>query len=156
VISCGFAGGLNPKFKSGTIVFDGGDAWLETALLTEGAIAARFHCTDRIATTAAEKRALRGSTGADAVEMESHMISAVCREQGIRFATVRVILDTAEEDLPLDFNRLMTPKQQMKYGRLVGELLKSPRKIRALLKLQKQSKAAAAVLARVLGRIMPA
>jgi hypothetical protein len=67
-----------------------------------------------------------------------------------------VILDTAGEDLPLDFNRLMTPDLRMSYGRLACALLVSPEKIGALLALQRRSKAAAEALARALAGVIEA
>lgn len=155
VLSCGFAGGLSPLLPSETIVFDGADPEMEATLLSLGGFGIRFHCADRVAVTALEKRALRKSTGADAVEMESASIGAVCNEAGIPFATVRVILDAAEEDLPLDFNRLMTAKQEMNYLKLAGALAKSPGKIGELKKFQKRCQSAALKLAATLVRIIP-
>src|ERR1041385_1037185 len=95
VLTCGFAGALNPKLSRGTIVFEGADAGLESALLAAGAVNAKFHCADRVAVTMGEKFALRESTGADVVEMESQIVGSVCKAAGIPCATVRVILDEA-------------------------------------------------------------
>jgi nucleoside phosphorylase len=154
VLTCGFAGGLNPEFATGSVLFATGDAGLGDKLIAAGAEPAEFFCAARIITTATEKQELRRGNGADAVEMESEAIHSVCRERGIPCATVRVISDSANEDLPLDFNRLSKPDLSLHYGKLALAVAKSPGKIGALLQLQKQTRFAAERLAKVLRQII--
>jgi nucleoside phosphorylase len=156
VLTCGFAGGLNPDLKLGEVVFELSthNAQLSSRLLAAGTRPATFFCANRIATTVAEKTKLRYETGADAVEMESAIIHAVCAERGIPCATVRVISDTANEDLPLDFNALAKPDKSLDFGKLFLAIAKSPGKIGALMELQKKTTFAAQQLADVLGKVL--
>jgi hypothetical protein len=97
---------------------------------------------------------LREATGADAVEMESGPICGLCKKHGIPHATVRIILDTAEEDLPVDFNQLMTADLRVSPLRLAAAIAKAPLKIPALIALGNQSRRAAALLADALAKII--
>jgi len=153
VLTCGFAGALNPALVAGDVVFSTDDAGLHQRLLAAGAQPARFFCASKIATTATEKQGLRRTSGADAVEMESEAIHAICRERRIPCATVRAISDTANENLPLDFNRLSNADLSLNYGKLALAIAKSPGSIPALLRLQRNSRFAAGRLADVLGKI---
>jgi len=157
VVTCGFAGGLNPDFKLGDVIFELPGAEpplandpLASGLLAAGAKPGKFFCADRIATTVAEKQALRQKTGADVVEMESGAIQTVCRERKLPCVTLRVISDTASEDLPLDFNALSKPDKSIDFGKLAWAIAKSPGKIPQLMQLQKKTKSAAERLAAVL------
>lgn len=154
VFTCGFAGGLNPELETGDVVFSTDDPALAESLTAAGAAAARFHCHDRIATTAVEKSELHRTSNADVVEMESEIIRKICRERGISSATVRVISDAAWEDLPLDFNRLAKDDLNLDYGKLAWAIVKAPGKIPALLRLQKHTRFAAQELAGVLQQIL--
>ena len=157
VLTCGFAGGLNPALTLGTVVFDHDfDAGVAEALAELGALPAKFHCSKRVAITAAEKRALWESTGADAVEMESSVIRNLCREWRIPSATIRVISDTAHDDLPIDFNALMTSDDRIHYGKLALAILGAPRKISQLIAFQRQTMTAARELGRMLNELFSA
>jgi adenosylhomocysteine nucleosidase len=153
LLTCGFAGGLNPELKIGEVVFETSDENLRAKLFATGAKSAKFFCANRIATTADEKKKLRDETGADAVEMESEAIQSICREPVIPCATIRVISDAAGEDLPLDFNALAKPDSNLDYGKLFWAIAKSPGKIGALMKLRRQTIFAAEQLAATLAKI---
>jgi adenosylhomocysteine nucleosidase len=153
VFTCGFAGGLDPELKISDVIFLTVDWLLNKELVALGARPASFLCAPRVAVTATEKHELRRTTKAAAVEMESAAIHEVCRERGIPCATVRVISDTAHENLPLDFNRLSNPDQSLNFGKLAWAIAKSPGKIPALLRLQKNCRFAADRLAMVLEQV---
>ncbi|MBU6408862.1 MAG: hypothetical protein KGR98_00615 [Verrucomicrobia bacterium] len=160
VLTCGFAGGLDPALKLGDIIFEApaplpdSCASLPHSLAAAGAKPAKILCANRIATTVDERRTLRMQTGADAAEMESGAIHAVCRGRGIPAVTVRVISDTALEALPLDFNRFLTADKTLDLKKLLGAVAMSPGKIGALMKLQRQAAFAAGRLAETLFKVL--
>ena len=88
MISTGFCGALDPALRVGDIV----DGMKSIASV------------DRVVVSAAEKRALREKSGAAAVEMEAAAVARKAVEWGVPFRCLRVVSDTAAEDLPLDFN----------------------------------------------------
>ncbi len=154
VFTCGFAGGLDPNLQIGDVVFLTADWMLNKSLVQAGAKPANFYCAPHVATTAAEKAELRRTTGMSAVEMESAAIIKVCCERGIPCVIVRAISDAAQDDLPLNFNELSNADQSLNYGKLALAIAKSPGKIPALLRLQKNCKFASEQLARVLKQVI--
>ena len=139
VLTCGYCGGLNPEHKRGDVIFDAdAQSGIADALVRLGAKPGTFHCADRIVTTAEEKKALWQLTGADAVEMESGVIRALCRERGISSATVRGISDDATQDLPLDFNKLSGADGNISYLKLAIALAKSPGRVPELMRFRRE------------------
>lgn len=155
VVSAGFAGGLKPGLTTGSVLFSNCEnSSLAQALAKAGAEPVRFCFSEKIVTSAQDKKRLHEKTGAAAVEMESQVICALCQERQIPCVTVRVVLDTAEEDLPLDFNELLTADARMDFGKLALALLRSPGKIPALLRLGKRTDLAGRRLAAALARVL--
>ncbi len=138
MISSGFAGGLTPELPVGALLTDTQDERLRKELSPLGVHSIRFHCSTRIATTPDEKAAVRKSTGADAVEMESTAIHKVCREAGVPSITLRIVSDSANESLPLDFNALVDEQQNLSFVKLAWKLIRSPGTIPRLMTFQKQ------------------
>lgn len=155
VLTCGFAGGLNPVLKSNEIVFSADEgSTVFDSLRQAGANPVSFFCARRVAITSEEKQRLWRGMGADAVEMESESIREYCRERDIPAATVRVISDTALEDLPLDFNTLMSPAQKIHYGKLTWALVRAPFKLAELLAFQQKTVDAAKALGEFLTKVL--
>ena len=139
VLSCGFAGGLNPDLPRGTVLFAGENDFPHAKRLKEsGAEPGSFYNVDRVLITTAEKESVRKTTGADAVEMESDTIWQVCEKAAIPCATVRVISDAANETLPLDFNQLFSSENTISHAALAKTLINSPNRIPGLIRFQRR------------------
>lgn len=155
VLTCGFAGGLNPSLKSNQILFQTDEGTpLHHKLENAGSSPVRFFCARRVAITSEEKMRLWRSTGLDAVEMESESIRDFCRDAGVPSAAIRVVSDSAHEDLPLDFNTLMSPAQKINYTKLSWALVRSPWKLAELLAFQQKTVDAAKALGEFLTKLL--
>jgi adenosylhomocysteine nucleosidase len=114
VISTGFCGGLDPQLRLGSIVnatsvIDGssGCRWVTVANSTNtSCVRGSILSIDRVAVTAEEKRELAASTGAIAVEMEAAAVCSWAQANKIPFHCVRVVSDTAEDNLAIDMNAM--------------------------------------------------
>lgn len=155
VLTCGFAGGLNPQLRLGEVVYNtDGDADLENKLARAGARPGRFLHVDRVICKSHDKLSLWRSTQADAVDMESRVIREAARASGIPSVTLRAISDVAGEDLPLDFNFCLHPNGKPRWPRLGAALLRQPSLIPRLIQMRKGFHLAATRLAAVLGSLV--
>jgi adenosylhomocysteine nucleosidase len=113
-----------------------------------------FLTSEKIVATAEEKESL-GQKGS-VVEMETtHILAAAMRRQ-VPCVAVRAISDAADEDLPVDFARILDSHGHLKMGGLLKEVGLSPYRIPLLVQFGRQSRAAAKSLADFLDRCIPA
>ena len=116
VVSMGCGGGLDPELRPGDVVVASeirGEGGARTPVDEEwagrlrraaeraglGVRSGPIYSSGAILDTAAAKRAVRGASGAIAVEMEAAAIAAAARCAGLPFAAVRAILDGAENEV---------------------------------------------------------
>lgn len=126
IVSTGFCGALDPTLKVGDLVSD-----VPLSL-------------DHVAATAEEKRALRAQTGASIVEMESAAVMTKAAEWGAKFFSVRAVSDTAQDDMPLDFNLYRDAEGRFSRTRIALAALARPfTTVPALLRLERNCKIAA-------------
>lgn len=130
VIAAGFCGALAPELRVGDVV-----------------ASPRIVTVDHLVATPAEKARLRAETGADAVDMESAAVEAVCRERGVPFEAVRVVSDTADTALSPELVRLLAGGS-VSVPKAVAALLRRPALLGEFRRLGRDTAAAARVLAR--------
>jgi adenosylhomocysteine nucleosidase len=143
MMSTGYCGALDPELRVGDIVVSDDSELTAGRKFTRG----RMTTQDRVAVTAADKRALREQTGAIAVDMEAEAVQHRAKELGVRYACVRVVSDAAEEDMPLDFNRYRTADGNFSRGRIALAAMARPFSVMpALLEFDRRSKQASLAL----------
>jgi len=102
-------------------------------------------------TDASGKAALHASTGALAVDMESHVAAAFAEAHGLPFATLRVISDAADRALPQAAQVGMKPDGGMDLPAVLWSLAKNPRQLPALIRTGREAEVAFGRL-KLLGR----
>ncbi len=113
-----------------------------------GATGHRLLASDAVAATVAEKRRLRETTGADAVDLET---AAVVRE-GLPFAALRAICDEAGRDLPPAALAALGQDGAVVTLRVAASALRRPSQIPALIGLGRDAaRARRALLSHPLG-----
>jgi nucleoside phosphorylase len=112
-------------------------------------------CTlDRLVVLAKEKAELAAT--ADAVEMESFEVMKESSAWGARCIAIRAVSDLADEDLPIDFGKTITPEGQVSPMRVLQEVMRHPGRIPALVRFARRSRRAAEALADMLDRFVGA
>lgn len=159
--SVGTAGALDRALESGAImlpeevVVPEGDAlpthasWWEALahVLPRGQVYAGRLLTSRLPLgLRLDKAIARRETDCVAVDMESAAIAGVAAEAGVPFIAVRVIVDTAGEDLPGAVLEA-SAHSELSIVRLLAGLARAPWEVRALMRLAGRFKTACAVLA---------
>lgn len=162
-ISSGLAGAVKDMYSRGEVlaaaqvadtggkhVFGSDAALVERAAACGARRAERFLTSRTVVTSATAKRELAGQ--GDAVEMESAGVLAAASAANIPAVAIRVISDDAGQDLPLDFNRVLTAKGKVRPVRLLSSIAAEPGSLRGLLQLAGESRRASSALAEFLDR----
>ncbi len=159
--SVGTAGALDPGLESGAIVLPPEVVTIEGGALAtdprwrEALVAAlprarlsggRLLSTGLPIGLRLDKAIARRATDCVAVDMESAAIGGVAAETGLPFIAVRVIVDTAAEDLP-SVVWAVSRSGQVSVVRLLGALARAPWEIVALIRLAGRFRTACRVLA---------
>jgi len=160
VISFGTAGGLAPQFGPGDLIVaeavtDGLARWQTNAAWSEQlqvalphAICAQLAGVDRPVTDGAAKRALHETTGAAAVDMESHIAARLATENGLPFVAFRVIVDPAARALPSAALVALQPDGGVAAAAVLTSVAQRPGQIFQLIRLALDMRAAKRALLR--------
>ena len=155
VVSVGCCGGLDPALRAGDIVMasqvvdsDTGTTFeASMGQLNKTAHRVAMASGNRVVRTAEQKRQLRAATGAGAVDMESAALARGARDAGLPFYCIRVVTDTALEDLHNDFNAARGPDGRFsKLAIVTGALLRPFSRVPELIRLAGVSRRATTLL----------
>ncbi len=169
IVSAGFAGALDERMRRGHILMADHVADVEGNQLdvglnmdpqviesTKGLHVGRLLTVDRIIRTPDERRELYKQHDALACDMESAAVANVCRRDGVRFLSVRVISDTVDDELPEEIEKLIGQNSLAgKLGVAAGALFRRPGVAKDAWKLKEDAMKASERLAKFLVGVIP-
>jgi adenosylhomocysteine nucleosidase len=158
IVSAGFAGALDPARRRNDLIIPSEVLDLEGQQIAvdvppafldphHGVRSGRLLTVDRIIRTAAEKADLRRRFEADAVDMETSGVAALCNERSVRFLSIRVVSDEAEIDLPPEIATLMTRSGSYRVGAALRAIWQRPSRLKDFWRLHEHAQEAADRLA---------
>ena len=158
VLGLGFAGGLAPSLEVGRLVVgaevlgEGGrrsahPAWARDAAQALQVPRGLLLTARNIVPTPAAKAALHGRHDALTVDLESAVWAAAAEEAGIPWLVLRVVFDTADDEVPSYVMDALDEDGRVRRGRLILGALSRPGRLRGLLRLGKASSRLAGALA---------
>ena len=163
IISIGIAGGLAPGLRPGDWVLADGVNDTPTDTRWTGRLAAQLPGAtrglllgvDAIVASSVEKADLHRTTGALAVDMESHIAARVAQRHGRPFAAARVVCDPAHRTLPPAARAAMKPDGRVDLLAVMRSLLTQPSQLFALILTGREAEQAFASLLRGQRRLGP-
>lgn len=160
VISAGFGGALRDDLRRNDIVVaksviqeNGEELLLESAddLRWPRCFVGRMLTVDRVVRTVQEKRQLRSATEADLVEMETAAVVEICQRLGTPVAAIRVVIDTADEELPPHLETIVRQQSKARqWGAAMGAIFARPKSFGELYQLKENAISASDRLAKFL------
>jgi adenosylhomocysteine nucleosidase len=167
VISSGLAGALKEGLRPGDLIVPlkartlrndanaDSDLVFRERAIQQGALPLEMLITvDRIVPTAEEKARL--AFFGEAIDMESAIIMSYFAAANVPVLTIRAVSDAADEDLPIDFDRCLTPQGAVKPMSLLNAIVRRPGKLPNLVRFGRQSNQAAQRLASFLDEFIAA
>ncbi len=154
LVSFGFAGGLSPELAGGTLVIGTElvcDEPSRTVAAADRALVDQIQAaadaaelparqgilvtTRQIVADPAAKSALRGRSGACAVDMETAGIVEVAHQAGLPWVAIRAIVDGAGDRLPAACLTTLQEDGHVAAGRLIRTICRSPQLLWHFLRL---------------------
>lgn len=160
VISFGIAGGLAEDIASGAWLvaravvtprarWPCDAAWIKVLVeRLPGAITADLAGADKPVMEPADKRALQRTSGAMAVDTESHIAAAIAATHRLPFAAFRVVADSGRRRLPPAASVALAPDGKISAAAVLGSLARTPSQIPTLLRTAVDAHAAFRALSR--------
>jgi nucleoside phosphorylase len=159
VIITGFAGSLSPMLGPGdliipaTLIDTGTDRVHSPGLaLPNMDCAGKLVTVDQVAASVEQKRTIARAHGADAIDMESSSIAAMCEGRGSGWLCVRAISDAADQAVPAGLAELVRDNGDPDAAAAARWAVRHPTQVPAMLRLKADCDRAAAALARALDR----